>query len=177
MRTCISEMVDFPIRKRDFRVRAWSGAVWEPQERKKEKTKCSYKIYVPLHLWNRRVGKAWKNPLKKPQTKTSEKGNNCMKKRKPIQHAPDLMSKDEGALRSTNVLQKLKSKTRLHCLESKTEGDTALRKTRTMPALRNTARRNAKSANAPRTPEVASRMAKYQNRKAKAEQGANPCWG
>ena len=120
------------------------------------------------------MGKAWKNPLKKPQTKTNEKGSNCMKKRKPIQHAPDLMSKDEGALRSTNVLQKLKSKTRLHCLESKTEGDTALRKTRTMPALRNTAIRNAKSANAPRTTEVASRMTKYQNRKAKAEQGANP---
>ena len=35
-------MVDFPIRKRDFRVRSWSGAFWEPQERKKEKTKCSY---------------------------------------------------------------------------------------------------------------------------------------
>ena len=131
-----------------------------------------------LHLWNRRVGKAWKNPLKKPQTKTNEKGSNCMKKRKPIQHAPDLMSKDEGALRSTNVLQKLKSKTRLHCLESKTEGeDTALRKTRTMPALRNTTKRTAKSANAPQTTEVASRMAKYQNRKAKAEQVANPCGG
>ena len=48
-RTCISQMVDFPIRKRDFRVRSWSGAFWEPQERKKEKTKCSYKICNPLH--------------------------------------------------------------------------------------------------------------------------------
>ena len=41
-RTCISQMVDFPIRKRDFRVRSWSGAFWEPLERKKEKTKCIY---------------------------------------------------------------------------------------------------------------------------------------
>ena len=41
-RTCISQMVDFPIRKRDFRVRTWSGAFWEPLERKKEKTKCIY---------------------------------------------------------------------------------------------------------------------------------------
>ena len=31
-----------------------------------------YKIQKPLHLWNPRVGKAWKNPLRKPQTKTSE---------------------------------------------------------------------------------------------------------
>ena len=36
-------MVDFPIRKQDFRVRGWSGAFWEPQERKKKKTKCSYR--------------------------------------------------------------------------------------------------------------------------------------
>ena len=35
-------MVDFPIRKQDFRVHGRSGAFWEPQERKKEKTKCSY---------------------------------------------------------------------------------------------------------------------------------------
>ena len=35
-------MVDFPKRKWDFRGRSWSGAFWEPQERKKEKTKCSY---------------------------------------------------------------------------------------------------------------------------------------
>ena len=48
-RTCISQMVDFPIRKRDFRGRSWSGAFWEPQERKKEKTKCSYKICNPSH--------------------------------------------------------------------------------------------------------------------------------
>ena len=41
-RTCICKMVDFPIRKRDFRVRTWSGAFWEPLERKKEKTKCIY---------------------------------------------------------------------------------------------------------------------------------------
>ena len=48
-RTCISQMVDFPIRKRDFRVRSWSGAFWEPLGRKKEKTKCIYKILIPLH--------------------------------------------------------------------------------------------------------------------------------
>ena len=47
-RTCISQMVDFPIRKRDFRVRTWSGAFWEPLERKKEKTKCIYKIRTLL---------------------------------------------------------------------------------------------------------------------------------
>ena len=34
-------MVDFPIRKRDFRVRAWSGAFWEPQERKKERERLN----------------------------------------------------------------------------------------------------------------------------------------
>ena len=45
-------MVDFPIRKRDFRVRSWSGAFWEPQERKKEKTKCSYKIDIPFDRSN-----------------------------------------------------------------------------------------------------------------------------
>ena len=28
-------MVDFPKRKKDFRVRTWSGACWEPLERKK----------------------------------------------------------------------------------------------------------------------------------------------
>ena len=43
-------MVDFPIRKQDFRVRGWSGAFWEPQERKKEKTKCSYKNIWGLKL-------------------------------------------------------------------------------------------------------------------------------
>ena len=47
--TCISQMVDFPTRKGDFRVRSWSGAFWEPQERKKEKTKCSYNICNPSH--------------------------------------------------------------------------------------------------------------------------------
>ena len=36
-------MVDFPIRKREFRVCGWSGAFWEPLERKKEKTKCIYR--------------------------------------------------------------------------------------------------------------------------------------
>ena len=41
--TCICKMVDFPIRKREFRVCGWSGAFWEPQERKKEKTKCIYR--------------------------------------------------------------------------------------------------------------------------------------
>ena len=35
-------MVDFPIRKWDFRVCGWSGAFWEPLERKKKKTKCIY---------------------------------------------------------------------------------------------------------------------------------------
>ena len=48
-RTCICKMVDFPIRKWDFRVCGWSGAFWEPLERKKEKTKCIYKILIPLH--------------------------------------------------------------------------------------------------------------------------------
>ena len=41
-------MVDFPIRKWDFRVCGWSGAFWEPLERKKEKTKCIYKICILL---------------------------------------------------------------------------------------------------------------------------------
>ena len=41
-------MVDFPIRKREFRVCGWSGAFWEPLERKKEKTKCIYKICILL---------------------------------------------------------------------------------------------------------------------------------
>ena len=36
------EIVIFPIRKRHFRVRGWSGAFSEPLERKKDKTKCSY---------------------------------------------------------------------------------------------------------------------------------------
>ena len=49
-RTCICKMVDFPIRKWDFRVCGWSGAFWEPLERKKEKTKCIYKISIPSHL-------------------------------------------------------------------------------------------------------------------------------
>ena len=48
-RTCICKMVDFPIRKRDFRVCGWSGAFWEPLERKKEKTKCIYKVCILLH--------------------------------------------------------------------------------------------------------------------------------
>ena len=38
------EMIDFPIGKRDFQVRAWSGAFWEPWREKKDKTKCIYKI-------------------------------------------------------------------------------------------------------------------------------------
>ena len=42
-RTCVCKMVDFPIRKWDFRVCGWSGAFWEPLERKKKKTKCIYK--------------------------------------------------------------------------------------------------------------------------------------
>ena len=42
-RTCVCKMVDFPIRKWDFRVCGWSGAFWEPLERKKEKTKCIYR--------------------------------------------------------------------------------------------------------------------------------------
>ena len=43
------EIVEFPIGKRHFRVRGWSGAFWEPLERKKDKTKCIYTIYNPLH--------------------------------------------------------------------------------------------------------------------------------
>ena len=46
------EIVIFPIRKRHFRVRGWSGAFSEPLERKKDKTKCSYKICILLHLWD-----------------------------------------------------------------------------------------------------------------------------
>ena len=42
------EIVIFPIRKRHFRVRGWSGAFSEPLERKKEKTKCSYS-----HVWKK----------------------------------------------------------------------------------------------------------------------------
>ena len=49
-----AEMVDFPIRKRHFRVRGWSGAFWEPLERKKRKTKCIYKICIPLHRFKSR---------------------------------------------------------------------------------------------------------------------------
>ena len=41
-RQFFDEMVDFPIVKRHFRVRGWSGAFWELLERKKDKTKCSY---------------------------------------------------------------------------------------------------------------------------------------
>ena len=48
-REFFDEMVDFPIGKRHFRVRGWSGAVWELLERKKEKTKCSYKTNTLLH--------------------------------------------------------------------------------------------------------------------------------
>ena len=47
-RQFFDEMVDFPIVKRHFRVRGWSGAFWELLERKKEKTKCSYNIFIPL---------------------------------------------------------------------------------------------------------------------------------
>ena len=46
------EIVIFPIRKRHFRVRGWSGAFSEPLERKKDKTKCSYKICILLHRSN-----------------------------------------------------------------------------------------------------------------------------
>ena len=41
-RHVVHEMIDFPIGKRDFRVRAWSGAFWEPWREKKEKPKCIY---------------------------------------------------------------------------------------------------------------------------------------
>ena len=54
-RTCISEMVDFPIRKRDFLVRAWFGALWEALERKNEETTCIYKIYTLVHRSNLRI--------------------------------------------------------------------------------------------------------------------------
>ena len=43
------EIVIFPIRKRHFRVYGWSGAFWEPLERKKDKTKCIYKMCILLH--------------------------------------------------------------------------------------------------------------------------------
>ena len=46
------EIVIFPIRKRHFRVRGWSGAFSEPLGRKKDKTKCSYKICILLHRSN-----------------------------------------------------------------------------------------------------------------------------
>ena len=42
------EIVIFPIRKRHFRVRGWSGAFSEPLERKKDKTKCSFSIFRDL---------------------------------------------------------------------------------------------------------------------------------
>ena len=42
-------MVDFTTRKRHFGVVGYFGAFSEPLERKKDKTKCSYKIYTLLH--------------------------------------------------------------------------------------------------------------------------------
>ena len=36
------EIVDFPIRKRHFRVRGWSGAFWEPLDRKKKRDNQMY---------------------------------------------------------------------------------------------------------------------------------------
>ena len=43
-RQFFDEMIDFLIGKWHFWVRGWSGAVWELLERKKEKTKCSYRM-------------------------------------------------------------------------------------------------------------------------------------
>ena len=48
-RQFFDEMVDFPIGKWHFWVRGWSGAVWELLERKKDETKCSYRIYRIQH--------------------------------------------------------------------------------------------------------------------------------
>ena len=48
-RTCVCKMVDFPIRKWDFRVCGWSGVSGSPWREKKEKTKCIYKICILLH--------------------------------------------------------------------------------------------------------------------------------
>ena len=49
------EIVIFPIRKWHFRVRGWSGAFSEPLERKKDKTKCSYKTNTLLHRSNLKI--------------------------------------------------------------------------------------------------------------------------
>ena len=48
-RHVVHEMIDFPKGKRDFRVRAWSGAFWEPWREKKDKPKCIYKMRAPSH--------------------------------------------------------------------------------------------------------------------------------
>ena len=48
-RQFFDEMVDFPIVKWHFWVRGWSGAFWELLERKKDKTKCSYKKCILSH--------------------------------------------------------------------------------------------------------------------------------
>ena len=50
-------MVDFPKRKWDFRVCGWFGAFWGPLERKKEKTKCIYKIVTILHRSDLQISK------------------------------------------------------------------------------------------------------------------------
>ena len=46
LRHFFPEMVDFPIRKRHFRVRGWSGAFWEPLERKKRQNQMY--LYAPV---------------------------------------------------------------------------------------------------------------------------------
>ena len=51
-REFFDEMVDFPIGKWHFWVRGWSGAVWELLEKKKDKTKCSYKSNTLLRRSN-----------------------------------------------------------------------------------------------------------------------------
>ena len=47
-RRCISQMVDFQIRKRDVRVRSWFGAFWEPLERKKKRKP---NVFTRLSKW------------------------------------------------------------------------------------------------------------------------------
>ena len=71
-RTCISEMVDFPIGKRDFQVRAWSGAFWEPLKRKKRENQ----MYLQnLHSFAPLESK-WKKPWKNHPVDTIEKTEN-----------------------------------------------------------------------------------------------------
>ena len=49
-RTCVYKMVDFPIRKWDFRVCGWSGAFWEALERKKRENQMYLQNYLAKFL-------------------------------------------------------------------------------------------------------------------------------